>query len=229
MAETNWTGVRERVEALARADRSRKVFGAWSAHGAGGHGFRLAEPLSERDVEAAETEWGVALPEDYRGFLLEVGAGGAGPGYGLSVLTREGTGRLWADAGGGVTRHDLLRLPFPSAELSARREAEHAEVEPRKSGFEDEAAFLAAHRVWREREDELIDLATSGALNLNHEGCGYCHWLVVSGPDRGSMWLDERPSDGAVFPLGRPPARVTFADWFLGWVEKSEAVTRRQG
>ncbi|MFG1810922.1 SMI1/KNR4 family protein [Streptomyces sp. NPDC049040] len=227
MGVSDWGGVRERVEALAREDRSRRVFGAWDAYGARGHHFRLADPLSEADVSEAEAQWGVSLPEGYRGFLLEVGAGGAGPGYGLSTLGRVATGWLWDDTGGAGTRHDRLRHPCPSAEHSSRRQAEHAGREPDESAFEDEDAYANAYRAWLEEDDALFTWSTSGAVNLSHEGCGYCYWLIVSGPERGRMWHDGRPGDGTFSPLGTPGTPVGFLDWYLDWVEKSEAAARR--
>lgn len=223
MGATTWSGVRKRVEELARADRARQVFGAWDRYGARGHHFRLADPLSASEVSEAEAQWGLELPEDYRGFLLEVGAGGAGPGYGLSSLSRSDAGWLWTEVDGGMS-HDRLRFPFPAPDESSRVQAEHSVKEPAESAFEDEDAFREAYRAWLEEDEALFDWSTSGAVNLSHEGCGYCSWLVVFGPERGRMWLDERAGDGTFHPLGAPHAQVEFADWYLDWVEKSEAV-----
>ncbi|MFE6623674.1 hypothetical protein [Streptomyces sp. NPDC057740] len=36
MGAMNWRGVRKRVEALARGDKTREVFGAWDMYGGGG-------------------------------------------------------------------------------------------------------------------------------------------------------------------------------------------------
>jgi hypothetical protein len=217
-----WRGVRERVEILARADKAREVFGAWGKSGGTGHRFRLADPLSEASVAEAEAQWGVSLPADYRSFLLEVGAGGAGPFYGLTTLSHTDVGWLWSDPGGG-TVHERLRFPFPDVEETVRAQDEHERKEPVESHFEDEAAFDAAYRAWLEEDEKLSDWFLSGAVCLSHEGCGYFHWLVVSGPQRGQVWLDERPGDGRFSPLGQ----VGFADWYLDWVEKTEAVLRR--
>ncbi|MFI6008361.1 SMI1/KNR4 family protein [Streptomyces sp. NPDC051243] len=220
----SWSGVRERVEALRRADKEREVFGAWGKYGGTGHHFRLADPLAEAEVAEAEAQWGVSLPVDYRGFLLEVGAGGAGPGYGLAVLGRTSAGWLWSDPGGG-TVHERLRFPFPGGEESARAQAEHERKEPVESDFEDEAAFREAYRGWLAEDERLFDWFSSGAVCLSHEGCGYFDWLVVSGPQRGRMWLDEGAGDGRFSPLGE----AGFAGWYLDWVERSEAVVRRGG
>ncbi|MET8829024.1 SMI1/KNR4 family protein [Streptomyces sp. NPDC004610] len=220
---TNWNGVRERVQALARADEARKVFGAWGTYGGTGHRFRLADPLPEAGVAEAEAQWGVSLPADYRAFLLEVGAGGAGPFYGLATLSRtRRTGWLWSDPGGG-TAHERLRLPFPDEEESARAQADHERDEPLPSRFEDETAFDAAYRAWLVEDEKLSERLLSGALCLSHEGCGSFHWLVVSGARRGQVWLDERAGDGRLGRLGQ----TGFADWYLGWVERTEAQVAR--
>ncbi|MEU7663736.1 SMI1/KNR4 family protein [Streptomyces lincolnensis] len=221
MGETTWNGVRERVKTLARADKAQQVFGAWGKYGGTGHRFHLADPLSEAEVSGAEAQWGISLPADYRAFLLEVGAGGAGPGYGLTTLSRSDAGWLWSDPGGG-TVHERLRVPFPGGEESVRAQAEHERKEPVESDFEDEAAFDVAYRAWLKDDERLSDWFLSGAVCLSHEGCGYFHWLVVSGPQCGQVWLDERPGDGRLSPLGQ----FGFADWYLDWVEKTEAVVR---
>ncbi|MGW5879089.1 SMI1/KNR4 family protein [Nocardiopsis terrae] len=221
METTMWSGVRERVEALARTGRTWDVLGAWDRYGGTGHHFRLAAPLSEPEVTEAETRWGVSLPEDYRGFLLQVGAGGAGPGYGLSTLHRTGTGWEWTDVG-GETRHEALTVAFPTSEERVRRLAEHEAREPTRSGFATREAFEAAYRVWRDADDELFDTSSDGAVCLSHEGCGHCLWLVVTGPERGSMWVDGFSADGGFRPLGTPHERVGFADWYLDWVIRAE-------
>ncbi|MFI9170858.1 SMI1/KNR4 family protein [Streptomyces lincolnensis] len=224
MGAMTWNGVRERVETLARADKAQEVFGAWGKYGGTGHHFRLADPLSEAEVSEAEAQWGVSLPADYRAFLLEVGAGGAGPGYGLTTLSRSDAGWVWSDPGGG-TVHERLRVPFPGGEESVRAQVEHERKEPVESDFADETAFDVAYRAWLKDDERLSDWFLSGAVCLSHEGCGYFHWLVVSGPQRGQVWIDERAGDGRLSPLGQ----LGFADWYLDWVEKTEAVVRRAG
>src|SRR5262245_7491899 len=37
-----------------------------------------------------------------------------------------------------------------------------------------------------------------GALPFFHEGCGYYYFLVVTGSERGNIWMDARVSDGGV-------------------------------
>ena len=59
-----------KLTALAVKDKAHRVFGA------SGHRYRLAPKLSEREVASVERQFGVTLPDDYRTFLLELGAGG---------------------------------------------------------------------------------------------------------------------------------------------------------
>jgi hypothetical protein len=61
---------------LRRRDRRRRVFGSAA------HDYRLNPPLSTCIIDEFEARHGVALPEDYRHFVTEIGNGGAGPYYG---------------------------------------------------------------------------------------------------------------------------------------------------
>jgi len=74
--------VREAVAALAAADPARRRFGAAR------HGYALAAPLDDAALAGVEAALGAALPDDLRGFAAEVGAGGAGPGYGVVPIDR---------------------------------------------------------------------------------------------------------------------------------------------
>src|SRR5438270_13512702 len=104
----DWSGVRLRVTALAGDARAGELFGA------GGHHFRLHAPLSGRELAEAEAQFGVRLAEQYRDFLRQVGAGGAGLVFRIFSLTKANGSGTWG--GGGAERIDVGRLaePFPS-------------------------------------------------------------------------------------------------------------------
>ncbi len=85
--------VRDAVAALAQSDRGCLRFGA--AH----HRYEFAAPLDEDAVSACEVALAVRLPADYRAFVREVAASGAGPGYGLVPIAQ------------------ILRSPLPIAHL----------------------------------------------------------------------------------------------------------------
>ncbi|MCX4747486.1 hypothetical protein OG455_18515 [Kitasatospora sp. NBC_01287] len=69
---------------------------------------------------------------------------------------------------------------------------------------------------------------TAGAIRLSHEGCGYYAWLVVSGPERGSIWLDYRACDIPLKPLSAGDGRrVGFGEWYLDWLTLATAQARR--
>jgi len=60
-----------------------------------------------------------------------------------------------------------------------------------------------------------------GALPICHEGCAYFVLLVVTGPDRGRMWIDGRASDGGIAPISDQTGRaVTFAQWYGDWLRE---------
>jgi HEAT repeat protein len=67
--------LRSKLEDIRRAKRA--CFGSEK------HRFELEPPLDEKTVLAFEKRRKLTLPEDFRRFLLTVGAAGAGPFYGL--------------------------------------------------------------------------------------------------------------------------------------------------
>ncbi|MGK5628186.1 SMI1/KNR4 family protein [Streptomyces sp. URMC 123] len=208
-----WTGVRERVLALRTAPGMSDVFGAvWlDDHG---HRFELLPPLTPGELHEVEGELGVRLPEEYRGFLLEVGAGGAGPDYGIFPL-RPGAER-------NAARAERLAEPFRPDIVGALFD-EHQENEPTRDGFASDEEFLRAYHAWDTRDDELREQLFTGVLYISDQGCGYYSALAVTGPEAGTVWDDVQAVGEGAVPKTRPGAeRLTFAEWYLDWLARAE-------
>ncbi|WP_431948033.1 SMI1/KNR4 family protein [Actinacidiphila sp. bgisy167] len=219
MKGQRWVGVRQRVEALGAVPEGGTVFGA------SGHQWVVEEPLTRDELAELEAQLGVRLPEEYRSFLLHVGAGGAGPAYGLFPVRRV-QGR-WRWEGDGADLADLSRLaePFPDQgpdpevldDLLARR--------PEEEDFDDIEDFDDAIEVWDEQWEAAMFAPerTAGALVISHVGCALRQWLVVSGSHRGTMWSDCRADDVDLAPVLDDNAMpVSFADWYTAWLENAE-------
>jgi SMI1 / KNR4 family (SUKH-1) len=79
--QMDWSGVRERVIAVEEAERR--------ARGLGPSRYPTFAPvLTPAEIAEVEAQFGVALPDEYRTFLAEVGAGGPGPALELTSLRR---------------------------------------------------------------------------------------------------------------------------------------------
>ncbi|MGY0055809.1 SMI1/KNR4 family protein [Streptomyces sp. LZ34] len=207
-----WAGVRERVLALRKAPRWWVVFGAdYPDHG---HNFELLPVLTEEQLRAVERRLGAELPEEYRTFLLEVSAGGAGPDYGLFPMKPPSPDTPPA------TGH--CALPF-RPELTAELD-EHEYAEPRGADYQDDDVFATAYAAWDARHDELLDAVTEGTLCISSQGCAYYSLLVVTGPLRGTMWNDVRALGEGVAPveLRGKTGHVSFAEWYLDWLDYAE-------
>lgn len=86
---------------FAAKDEQRIIFGAMTrGHG---HDYEMLPRVPEADLLAFERETGLALPLEYRTYLENFGAGGAGPDYGIH------------DFRDARFRMDLAR-PFPRTE-----------------------------------------------------------------------------------------------------------------
>lgn len=225
MNET-WVGIRRQVLELAQAPAAEKVFGHL------GHGYALADPLSHQELADLEQQIGVRLPEDYRDFLVQVAAGGAGPAYGVFPVRRGEDGRWsWHGDGADMIALDRLGEPFPVVGPSPARLEAMREEEPDEEAFEDIEDFDSAYEAWEARWEDLFwsDDRTVGAICLCHIGCAGRKWLVVSGTAAGQIWNDDRADDVdlacAEGPDGEP---LSFAAWYLSWLAEAMATTQGQ-
>ncbi|MFI9273445.1 SMI1/KNR4 family protein [Kitasatospora sp. NPDC052896] len=217
MDDQLWVGVRERVEALAGVPTQA---GRHPVFGPGGHGFRLDPVLSPAAVVEVEARIGVELPQEYRTFLLQVGAGGAGPAYGLYPAQLKPGYPLWSGHNADTADYSRLAEAFPATPLDptalrtllARCPPEEDDRDP------DYLAFL-------DRWNEVMwgPHRTVGAIPLCSLGDGREQWLVLSGPERGRIWNDDRADHGDLTPApDGSGGTVTFARWYLDWLDSTE-------
>lgn len=205
----DYNEIRETLRTLCASSGRSQVFGA------NGHGFEVNEPLTETEVEMFEKKYRITLPEDYRGFLIHVGNGGAGPPYGifrLGEMDDRFDSNRWEENDGFV---GVLSEPFPHTEawndLTGAPDydlEDKAEVDRQVEAFE--MRYFDAKYV-------------NGAIPICHIGCALRRWLVVTGPERGHIWCDGRADETGLYPLQLPNAdRVTFIDWYLDWLRDAQ-------
>lgn len=212
---TDWFGVRDRVIAVLEA-RCRATGRAPSPD------WAFEPVLTELEIVEVEAQYGAALPEEYRSFLAQVGAGGPGPGLELIPLRRVSGEWRWitpwpADLSGPFVESEdwveqqLATLRSAGAEPTVR-DAEEDYLADYQALLGEDAGMLA----W-------CGQRVRGALEISDNGCGAASWLVVVGPHRGEM----RDRDCAFNPPFEPyldalGSRRTFRSWYLAWLERCE-------
>lgn len=228
VASVNWPEVRKRVKALTSHAHAGPDFQARL-----GHGYRLHPPLTASELAEVHHQLGVELPIEYQDFLLYVGAGGAGPYYGVFPLSKIDGRWRWEDDGADLTDLGHLAEAFP-LRTSSWRTVESLEADrPEPMVFVRADAYHDAETSFHQRYEALVwnPRLTYGAICIAHEGCGLRRWLVVSGPERGNIWIDHRIDGGALTPAWLPArkhsgglgsARVTFGLWYLDWLRNAE-------
>ena len=173
----------------------------------------MEPPLDEITLAEAERELGVEFPTEYRTFLREVSAGGGA----LYALVRDDTGWHWRDSFDRRIQPAHLAEPFQDPAERERLEEEHEARRPLHEDFSDEESFTIAWRRWNQEWDDLSDRLESGTVQISDQGCGNYIRLVVTGPERGTMWWETGPYLEPVKPSSRScrTDRVTFRQWYL--------------
>jgi len=240
--------IRSKLAHLRERDPHHAVFGSET------HGYGHGLCVGEEPIRTVEEESGIHFPEGYRQFLLQVGNGGAGPGYGL--LTLEASVR-------GCPRGRLAQ-PFPALFVAPVPQAtekslkggdepgdEPDDLDPLWQDSRRPDTLCQWVRYRREREPVVSSptdgaVATEaerddgechpGAMPVAHYGCGIIALLVVSGPERGAIWVDDpNGSFGCkLYPIGRggwmgeggwqrmaahPEKRLDFLAWYDDWLD----------
>ena len=167
------------------------------------HKFRCKPKLTKEKVAHFERRFRIKLPPDYRAFLTQVASGGAGPGFGLISLASALPKTLMQ------TPTDFLRTPF------RHRRPYSFELDPKVERFLDR---YEEGKVTAEAVEHWEQYQTAGALELCDVGCGIGHLLVITGPTRGKVWIDDRCNTETLAPL-----KVTFLDWYERWLNNTLA------
>ncbi|MFF5874810.1 MULTISPECIES: SMI1/KNR4 family protein [Streptomyces] len=163
------------------------------------------EPAGEEAVKSFEAEHGIVLPEPYRTCVVEIGDGlRAGPPYyGLLPFAR--TPRDW----GAGRPERLLAEPFPLTRAWLWEQDDEEELSDEE--FEERVGPVYDH----------------GSLLLGTDGCGMYWHLIVTGCERGHVWLIDE--NGAI-PFGdRPgitplmPGTPGFAGWAARWAARGRS------
>lgn len=131
---------------------------------------------AEAEVVSFEVRMGICLPVAYRRHLMDVGAG-------HDPLSKVNLLDEWAQPEDetGFPR-DFLQKPFPHEQAWNDRSLFNPQLGSR-SPYYDKTLIC-------------------GAMRVTNTGCEGYHLLVVSGPEAGNMWHDDRACDGkGIYPL----------------------------
>ncbi len=172
-----------------------------------------APPLTLAEVEAAEQQFGVTFPEEYRDFLLTVSAGGDKK---TNRLMHGPDGWGWL----GDDKTDLTRLAEPFHDRDEIRQLWN-DLDAREPSRDHQPGEW---RAWDDECEVLFDLETVGALYMSTDGISDA-WLAISGPHAGTMWSDIRATADQIVPITAEDGGImTFSEWYLaddrGWQDR---------
>jgi SMI1 / KNR4 family (SUKH-1) len=171
--------LKSKLVRLRDLDQSYELFG--SEH----HKYKLKPCLSTLDIQKFEDKYQVNLPEEYREFLLEIGNGGAGPGYGLPGIDTNFLNQENSDSS-YLSQPFMLTQEWNDLDLM---QASHEEGNP---------VYFYPNFV-------------QGTMVIAEYGCGVEARLVITGAEKGNIWIDDRTNEAGIYPLS-PHCAAFFHD-----------------
>ncbi len=204
--------LKNKLSRLVSLDKSFEVFGSES------HKYKLNPCLSEAEVENLEAKYKITLPNEFREFLLKVGNGGAGPGYGLIGIDSVELAKI-----------ELLGSDFLSSPFCLDGEWNDLDLLQNRNGDSPDAYY----------DSKLVQ----GSLLVAEYGCGIEARLVITGTQSGKIWIDDRVGEGGIYPLTNHCAAffhddpdiednlyesveevkeaLSFYEWYDNWLNRS--------
>jgi hypothetical protein len=209
--------LKKKFTQLAILDATFQVFGSES------HQYQLNPCLRDADIQAFEEKHQITLPSEYRQFLLEVGNGGAGPGYGLYSIPGLASAKEIT-----ATSHplnlEILAQPFLLTE--AWNDLDLIIKNP--------AGMVVNNQAYLDKK------FIQGTLTMANYGCGMYALLVITGEQQGKIWIDDRTNESGIYPASgnfchyfhdadheefQPDSDdeqpLSFYDWYEDWLNRS--------
>ncbi|MFJ4090851.1 SMI1/KNR4 family protein [Kitasatospora sp. NPDC089913] len=194
--------------------------------------------LTPAELAEVEAQDGVRLPDEYRAFLTEVGAGGPAPSS--SSLVAPGRRSAVGGRRGWVWDDEadpwLLEPGGPFVETVSRPARQAATL--RAAGYEPTGRSAEGHghdnrlddhrAAFGEDGDELRHLDRDrGTVRISDNGWGMTRRLVLVGPHAGELRHRDCVLDPPFEPaLDAPGKQHGFGSWFLEWLERRERAVR---
>ncbi|MFK7983970.1 MAG: SMI1/KNR4 family protein [Saprospiraceae bacterium] len=235
--------LKTKLEKLRTLDKKFEAFGVKS------HYYRFNKKLSESKVLEFESKYQIRLPKDYRNFLLELGDGGVGPYYGIMKLAEvipsyhQNDIAILKDKfpftddwnwspkifemfdflrGGGF--NNLQEYFFQKSLMTSEWEVPKEEWEAiqllsGKVNLGNEVAEFFGNIYWESYFSREID---KGSIELCEYGCALRFRLIISGPEKGKIWFDERADRNGMSPVrNNKGEKLDFITWYMNWLDET--------
>jgi hypothetical protein len=169
------------------------------------HEYKLNNCLSEIEIQKFEKIYQIVLPLDYRNFINNIGNGGVGPAYGLYKLE---DWNLEIE----IKNDNFLKTKFPYLEKW------NSEF---KGNLEDEN-YMESKEFEYWGKEYFDEKHLFGSIRICHYGCAVYYFLIVSGVEKGNIWVDDIANDEGIYPLcSENKNRYNFTEWYNEWLSQS--------
>ena len=177
-----------------------KVFGSDKHH------YNLNPTLSEKEIKHFESTNSITLPDDYRNFLIHIENGGAGPAYGLFKLD---DWKYELD----IKDNSFLSTQFPYTD----------NWNMRYSGDTSNDDYYSTPEFQDWEKEYFDNKHVTGTIRICHYGCAIYFLLVITGQEKGSIWVDDRANDMGLYPAisKTTKQKMTFTEWYDEWLNES--------
>jgi SMI1 / KNR4 family (SUKH-1) len=177
-----------------------KIFGSLS------HKYKFNKCLTKNEVNNFENDHKIILPAEYKNFITQIGNGGSGPAYGLFELN---SWNFELD----INIAFFLNQNFPHTEKW--------NLEQKFDINEDDYFDTPAYQSWE--QEYYSNIHITGSMRICHYGCAIYYMLVVTGNEKGNIWVDDRASDFGIYPAISKITgqKLQFIEWYNEWLNES--------